>query len=313
MLDRVDSEFGRATRELRGIFVVGCGRAVGTTVVCAGLLQSLQKRGERVAAYKPVETGCALGASAEQVDGVPGLLDEHARGAYRRLTALLGAPPVTISASTGRENLAPRDGAFLGGLLGETLELDTISPYRFAPEVAPILAARLAEQSIELGVLLERAVALGTGGRVLVVDGGGAFYEPWGEGLSSAALAAALGFPVLVVGTTERESVAGVLGLAELVRGRGLSLAGVVLSRRGNRPDPAEAATPFAIELVAGDVICGVLPRLGSGEGEVGLALGADWHRRFEVHLSLERIWRAIGARAEEAASALGEGPRDEA
>lgn len=42
----------------RGLFVTATGTGVGKTVVAASILAALRARGERVAAFKPVVTGC---------------------------------------------------------------------------------------------------------------------------------------------------------------------------------------------------------------------------------------------------------------
>jgi len=43
---------------MRGLFVTATGTGVGKTVVAAAILAALRARGERVAAFKPVVTGC---------------------------------------------------------------------------------------------------------------------------------------------------------------------------------------------------------------------------------------------------------------
>ena len=48
----------------RGLFVTGTDTGIGKTFVSCGILRALARRGVRVAAYKPAETGCARRAGS---------------------------------------------------------------------------------------------------------------------------------------------------------------------------------------------------------------------------------------------------------
>lgn len=50
----------------RGLFVTGTGTGVGKTFVTALLTRRAREAGERVFAFKPIETGCAPGAGEDQ-------------------------------------------------------------------------------------------------------------------------------------------------------------------------------------------------------------------------------------------------------
>jgi dethiobiotin synthetase len=46
---------------MKGLFVTGTDTAVGKTTIAAAIVQRLAQRGQRVLAFKPIETGCAPG------------------------------------------------------------------------------------------------------------------------------------------------------------------------------------------------------------------------------------------------------------
>lgn len=86
----------------RTLFVTGTGTGVGKTWVTRGLARALANRGHRVAALKPIETGCAPDALDAQAlgraCGQPALA--NAPGLYRAVAPLApyaatlrGAPP----------------------------------------------------------------------------------------------------------------------------------------------------------------------------------------------------------------------------
>ena len=101
---------GRRHRSpMRGILITGTDTGVGKTFVGCGLGAALTARGVTVGVLKPVETGCTVR------DGT----------------------------------LYPEDAMRLAAFARSPLTLDQICPYRFAPPVAPHVAAELAGRTIE--------------------------------------------------------------------------------------------------------------------------------------------------------------------
>lgn len=278
---------------MRGIVVMGTGAGVGVTQVTAGLALALAGRGERVAVCKLVETGCAIarGEGELEVDGMPGTLDARAQQAYQRLSELVGPPPITVSTRTGNEALQPADVSRLLSLLGARAactDLDIVAPYRFSADVAPAMAARLAERPIEIERLMQTLTTLADAGDVVVIDGGPGLLEPLGDQLTIADVLQRAGLPVLLVAPSRAGSglVSQLRLNIEALQRRELDLAGVVLNRREDKLRPEEASTPFLLESVAGDVIRGVLPHidLARRDDEEYLA------ERFEVHVDVDAI-----------------------
>jgi len=86
---------GTVTVAARGIFLTGTDTGAGKTLVSCAILSALRRRGLRVAAYKPVETGCRL------VDGV------RVGDDCERLAAATGRCAADVAAYLFTEPAAP--------------------------------------------------------------------------------------------------------------------------------------------------------------------------------------------------------------
>ncbi|MBW2734990.1 MAG: dethiobiotin synthase [Deltaproteobacteria bacterium] len=276
---------------MNGLYVVGTSWGVGTTTTSVGMIGALRGQGLRVSAFKPVEVGCSIAKGGGAVDGIPGgELSIEARRAYERLNELVGPPSMSVSTRTATEALHPADTERLAAALGEQRSLDELNSFRYSPLVAPAMAAKLAERPMSLEGLRASAERASRAGEVLVVDGSGGVMEPFAKGVLQRDLIAALGFPVLLVSTTARESINTVLLSLEVLRGAGLKVAGVVLHRREKRVRVEEAAVPLMIEMVEGDVVRGVFPYFTSEQLGNLESLGA----RFSTHIDVDALVRLV-------------------
>jgi dethiobiotin synthetase len=112
-----------------------------------------------------------------------------------------------------------------------------VNPYRFAPPIAPHLAAAEAGVDITLTRIADAYSALATLADVVIVEGVGGFCVPLNARESTADLAVRLGLPVILVVGLRLGCLNHALLTAEAVRARGLTLAGWV----ANAIDPAMA------------------------------------------------------------------------
>jgi dethiobiotin synthetase len=127
---------------------------------------------------------------------------------------------------------------------------------------APELAATAAGIRIDIAALGARAHMLAARGDFLVVEGAGGLLVPYGEGQTTADLAARLGLPLLVVGRTALGTINHVaLTLAEAAR-RGLTVAGTILSRTTPEIAPHESGNLELIAAVTGRRPLGVVAHL---------------------------------------------------
>jgi len=180
---------------LRGCFVTGTDTEVGKTCVSTALLHWCAQQGWRSAGLKPVAAGTEL------INGA------HINADVRALREASSIP----------------------------LTDDEVGPYQFESACAPQVAASMEGRAIERTVILRAANDLAARAEVLIVEGVGGFRVPLGPDWDTADLAVELGLPVILVVGLRLGCINHALLTADVVRSRGLRLAGWV----GNAIDPA--------------------------------------------------------------------------
>lgn len=172
----------------QGFFVTGTDTGVGKTLVACALLRAYAARNLRAIGMKPIAAG------ATQINGV--LINED-------VEQLIAASNVQ----------APRE---------------WVNPYCFEPPIAPHIAASENKKTIEIKCLQRMALRLLALGDVLVVEGAGGFCVPLNDDETSADLACALRFPVVLVVGMRLGCLNHALLTAQAICARGLKLAGWV-------------------------------------------------------------------------------------
>ena len=170
------------------LFVTGTDTGVGKTRVAAALCRGLAARGTRVAAMKPVASGCALTPE--------GLRNEDA-------LALLAAMNVRARYSD-------------------------VNPYAFAPAIAPHIAAREAGVDIDFSVLDRAYERLRMQSQALIVEGAGGWLAPLDSSRTFADLAVHWQMDVVLVVGMRLGCLNHALLTAESIERRGLRLRGWV-------------------------------------------------------------------------------------
>jgi dethiobiotin synthetase len=174
----------------RGLFVTGTDTGAGKTLVSCSILAALAARGLRVAACKPVETGCRrMGDGLEGED-------------CRRLAEAAG----------GR---VPASG---------------VAAYLFPEPAAPLVAAEAAGVRIERRVLLDHFAVLAGDAEFVLVESAGGLLVPVAEGLTTRDLAIDLGLPAVCVVASRLGCINHALLTLESMRRSGLEVAGWVLN-----------------------------------------------------------------------------------
>ena len=212
---------------MRGLFVTGTDTGVGKTMISTALLQAARARGLRVAAMKPVETGCTRDEG--------GLLPSDALQLARSSSPALG------------------------------IRLDDVCPYRFELPAAPSVAAVAARASIVIEVI-QRAHArlLRAAPDLLVVEGAGGLLVPTGPDETIADLARTFGYPILIVAPNRLGTINHTLLTIEVARHRGLTVAGVVLNASGD--DPTTSTNAGEIERLGRTRVLGSFPHFPAHE-----------------------------------------------
>lgn len=143
-----------------GFFITGTDTGVGKTEVTAALMHGLRQQGMRVAAMKPIASGCErAGDTLRNADAV-------------RLQSLCS---------------------------DDSVAYERVNPYAFEPPVAPHIAARDQGLEISLALIRDGFRALAKDADCVLVEGVGGFEVPLGEVETTADLARELDLPVILV------------------------------------------------------------------------------------------------------------------
>ena len=204
----------------QGVFVSGTDTGVGKTVVAVALLQAAAGRGLRVVGMKPVAAGAERSASGRLVNEDVAALVQASN---------VQAPP------------------------------ELVNPYCFEPAVAPHLAAGSAGVTIDLDRIQQAYGALASRAQLVVVEGAGGLLVPLNDTADFADLVVRLGLPVVLVVGMRLGCLNHALLTEEVMRQRGLHLAGWV----ANRVDPGMVAFDGNLRTLQSRItapLIGVLP-----------------------------------------------------
>jgi len=143
----------------RGLFITGTNTEVGKTYVAAMIIRWLAAAGRRVAAYKPVASGC------ESVDG----------------------------------RLVSEDALQLWEASGKHGALEEVCPQQFAAAVAPHRAAAAENRKVDSDLLRSGLAAWNGRCEIVIVEGAGGLMSPVSDDDYAADLAVEFGYPLIVV------------------------------------------------------------------------------------------------------------------
>ena len=177
--------------DCRGYFITGTDTGVGKTVVTLGLMQALQACGCRVAAMKPVASGCQ-------------------------------------STPAGLRN---DDALRLQQQASMELDYALVNPYAFAPAIAPHIAAGQAGTDIRVDEIIRKYKEMEIDSDCVLVEGAGGWQVPLNADETLADLAHALGLEVILVVAIRLGCLNHALLTAESITSRGCVLAGWVANQ----------------------------------------------------------------------------------
>jgi dethiobiotin synthetase len=213
----------------KGIFITGTDTGVGKTVIAAGIIRALARKGVKAGAMKPIETGC-----------------DRRQG-----------------------DLIPADGMFLREIAGMAEPVELVAPLLFSHPLAPMVASELEGKSVDIDSIIRARNTLMTKYEFLVVEGAGGIMVPLKESGGSrfagrndlspflmADLIKAFDFPAVVVaraglGTINHSLLTVIHALREGIEVRGLiintsSPAGDAIAERTN-PDVLKRLCPVPV------------------------------------------------------------------
>lgn len=185
---------------MNSIFVTGTDTDVGKTRISVALIELLQKQGKRVAAMKPVASGCDL-----TVDG-----------------------------------LRNDDALQLSQQANVDLPYERLNPYAFAPAIAPHIAAEQVDMAIDLAVIKQNFDLIQQQSDAVVVEGAGGWLVPLNQTETIADLAIQLNLPVVLVVDIRLGCINHALLTIKAIELTGLTLQGWVANNFGQNPQSIE-------------------------------------------------------------------------
>lgn len=173
-------------------FIIGTDTNVGKTYVASQLIQHFVATGLKTIGMKPIASGCELAENGE-------LINED----VQKLN----------SASN----------------IGATSNL--INPYRFAPAIAPHIAAEKVGTTMRIDTIQQAYAQLTELADVVIVEGAGGFFVPISAQQTLADVAVALNIPVILVVGIKLGCINHALLTVEAIQARSLTLAGWVANQ----------------------------------------------------------------------------------
>jgi dethiobiotin synthetase len=223
---------------MRGILITGTDTGVGKTIVGCGLAAALTAQGKTVGVLKPAETGCVLR------DGV----------------------------------LYPEDAVRLAAYARVSLPLEQICPYRFAPAVAPSVAAELVDMTIDPQRIAAVFEEIAKQHDFTIVEGAGGLLVPLTGRYTFADLAQDLNLPLLVVVGSKLGALNHTLLTLRVAKALSLPVTGYLLNHPTASSDLATQTNARTLAYLADAPCLGVLPFLSlSGDVECDRTLLCDF------------------------------------
>lgn len=173
-------------------FIIGTDTNVGKTYVANQLIQHFVAKDFKTIGMKPIASGCEPAKNGELINEDVQKLDAASN---------IGAP------------------------------LNLINPYRFAPAIAPHIAAELAGVNMQIEVIQQAYTQLSELADVVIVEGAGGYFVPINATQTLADIAMALNIPIILVVGMKLGCINHALLTVEAIQARGLTLAGWVANQ----------------------------------------------------------------------------------
>lgn len=173
-----------------GFFVTATDTSVGKTVVSAAIIRALTLFGLKVAAMKPIETGCLKSGKM----------------------------------------LQSSDGAFLKKLTVMDEKINIVTPYMFELPLSPYTASYKEKKEIETDVIFKAYDGLLKKYDSIVIEGAGGLYVPIKKGYFMADLAREMELPLIIVARPGLGTINHTMLTISYARSKGIPIAGVIFN-----------------------------------------------------------------------------------
>ncbi len=176
-----------------------------------------------------------------------------------------------VQTGAGEEGLT--DIGFIQRVIGADRSPEAACPYRFELPLAPLVAAKLAGQLIDVDKIKSAYFDLSSSHHVVIVEGAGGLLVPMTETYFMSDLASDLRLGLIIVIRPGLGTLNHALLTLEHARSRGLSVLGFVINNFPDIPTLAERTNPELLLKLTGEKIVGVInhdPEINVESGNMG-------------------------------------------
>ena len=162
---------------------------------------------------------------------------------------------------------------FIQSAIETNYPLDNVCPYRFSHPLAPLVAANLVGERIDLERIKSCYHKLASIHDTVIVEGAGGLLVPLTDDYLMSDLASNLGLSLIIVTRPSLGTLNHTLLTVESAKARGLKVMGIVINQFPSYPGLAERTNPELILRMTGAPILGILPNdpgISVEEGRIG-------------------------------------------
>jgi len=149
---------------------------------------------------------------------------------------------------------------FIQSVIETKYPLDDVCPYRFSHPLAPLVAANIAGEKIDLERIKSCFYNLSSIHDTVIVEGAGGLLVPITDAYLMSDLAFNLGLSLIIVTRPGLGTLNHMLLTVESAKARGLKVMGIVINQFPSHPGLAERTNPELILKMTGEPILGILP-----------------------------------------------------
>ncbi len=242
-----------------GLFITGTDTGVGKTVITAGLLGALRRRGTNAIAIKPIQSG--------------GILREN--------------------------QLISEDACFYGAVTDLPYTSRELNPICLQAPLAPAVAAEVEGVTINLETMLDHFRKISAEHQLTLVEGAGGLMVPLvGTGVTVADLAVRMGLPLLVVARPNLGTINHTCLTVAYAKARGLKVAGVIINMyEHHNAGVAERTNPGLIETMTGVPILGLIPMVRGLTVEGENPQPGDLISVIENYVNIDQLFKNLSER----------------
>ncbi|MGH7909123.1 MAG: dethiobiotin synthase [Thermodesulfobacteriota bacterium] len=161
---------------------------------------------------------------------------------------------------TGTDSGGCLDIEFIQSVIETNYPLDNVCPYRFSHPLAPLVAANLVGERIDLERIKSCYYRLASIHDTVIVEGAGGLLVPLTDNYLMSDLASNLCLSLIIVTRPSLGTLNHTLLTVESAKARGLKVMGIIINQFPSYPGLAERTNPELILKMTGEPILGILP-----------------------------------------------------